>query len=75
MAEANDKYRQSASFRLRMGKYAAGVLAVESAMLPGRFIRHASYILWAHPDDGSQLFKFDASWLPVEREKLQPPTG
>jgi len=69
------QFNTSASFFLRDGKYTDGILAVESAMFPGRFIRHAGFILRVHPDDGSPLFAADASWLALEKKKVDPPTG
>ncbi len=31
----------------------------------GKYVRHAGFVTWHHPNDGSQLFKEDASWKAV----------
>ncbi len=35
--------------------------------VPGtdRYLRHASFVTWHHPNDGSQLFRQDSSWKPT----------
>lgn len=35
--------------------------------IPGtnKYIRHASFVTWHHPNDGSQLFREDSSWKPM----------
>ncbi len=35
----------------------------ESVKFGGHFLRHAGYVLFVHPNDNSELFKQDASWL------------
>ncbi len=35
--------------------------------IPGtnKYIRHAGFVTWHHPNDGSELFKQDSSWKPM----------
>lgn len=35
----------------------------ESVKFSGHYLRHAGYVLFVHPNDKSELFKQDASWL------------
>lgn len=54
-----------ATFRLvpALGSGADGAVSLESRNFPGRFIRHRNFQLWLDPNDASDLFKGDASFV------------
>jgi hypothetical protein len=59
-------FLQDASFIQRAGNAGQGV-SFESTNYPGRFIRHAGYLLWVHQKDGSDLFNKDSSFVPQRK--------
>ncbi|CAH1793474.1 unnamed protein product [Owenia fusiformis] len=54
---------KDATWRLIPNKYFKNYMTFQSVNYPDRFIRHQSWALKLHQDDGSELFKKDASFL------------
>lgn len=49
-------------FFTRPGLANASSCSLESAAFVGHFLRHAGFLLFVHPPDGSDLFRKDATW-------------
>jgi hypothetical protein len=49
-------------FRIVPGLAGGDTVSLESANLPGYYLRHRNYEVWVQKDDGSALFKADASF-------------
>jgi hypothetical protein len=58
-------FSKAATFYNRMDKYFSGYDAYESVNYPNFFIRHSGFRLRIAEDDGSDLFKNDASYKEV----------
>ena len=41
-------------------------VSFQSAADPNRYLRHAGFIMWAHPNDGGGLFAADATFQPLD---------
>ena len=52
-------------FTVRPGNVGPRTISLESVAQPGYFWRHKNCILYLEKDDGSDLFKFDSSFMPV----------
>ncbi|XP_013419451.1 uncharacterized protein LOC106180106 [Lingula anatina] len=65
-------FDEDATFVPRPNLFFQGYTAFESVNFPNHFIRHAGYRLQIRPNDGSLLFKRDASFKP---EKIGKPKG
>ena len=55
-----------ATFRLHMDLWHKGYVSFESVNYANHYIRHQGYRLRISQQDGSSLFKLDASFRPVE---------
>lgn len=65
---SSDLDRADATFHVRPGL--AGVrdsVSLEASNLPGHFLRHQDFRLKLHRNDGSDLFRADASFVPSRR--------
>jgi len=49
-------------FRIVPGLAGTGTVSLESANFPGYYLRHKNYEMWLEQNDGSTLFKNDASF-------------
>ncbi|THA79235.1 alpha-arabinofuranosidase [Streptomyces sp. A0642] len=49
-------------FRVVAGLAGGGTVSLESADFPGYFLRHKNYEVWVEKNDGTALFRGDASW-------------
>jgi hypothetical protein len=54
--------KQQASWTVRAGLGNSGCFSFESRDTPGSFIRHSNYELVVNANDGSKLFREDATW-------------
>lgn len=59
-------FAQDATFRLQADLWHKGYLTLESFNYPNHYIRHQGYRLKISLQDGSDLFKLDASFRPIE---------
>ena len=50
-------------FRIVTGLAGSGTVSLESANFPGYFLRHRNHELWVERNDGSTLFRNDASFF------------
>ncbi|XP_013402028.1 uncharacterized protein LOC106167719 [Lingula anatina] len=64
-------FDKDATFYPRPNRFIPGYTAYESVNYPGHFIRHAGYRLQIRRDDGSLLFKKDASFKAEPIELLE----
>lgn len=63
---ASPAFRSEGSFIVRPGLTgAAGAVALESSAAPGSYLRHADFVLHVHRNDGSRLFREDATFIPA----------
>jgi hypothetical protein len=53
----------SSLFVVRQGKAGGETISLESVASPGHFWRHRNGSLHVDKDDGSDLFRRDASWM------------
>ncbi|MER7727452.1 family 43 glycosylhydrolase [Streptomyces sp. NPDC096323] len=49
-------------FRVVTGLAGGGTVSLEAANFPGFFLRHKNYEVWLERNDGTTLFRGDASW-------------
>lgn len=42
----------------------SGAISFQSTTDPNKYLRHAGFVMWLHPNDGSNLFRKDASFHP-----------
>jgi hypothetical protein len=49
-------------FRIVPGLAGNGTVSLESANFPGYYLRHRNHEVWVEPNDGSTLFRNDASF-------------
>ncbi|MFE0674867.1 family 43 glycosylhydrolase [Streptomyces sp. NPDC058867] len=61
--EANVAPLADSQFRVVTGLAGNGSVSLESANFPGYFLRHRNYEVWVEQNDGTALFRGDASWL------------
>lgn len=59
---SDEASRRDASFFVRPGLANASCYSFESQSFPGHFLRHSNYRLRKDPNDGSALFKADATF-------------
>ena len=62
-------FKEDATFCVRRGLAEGNALSFESFNFPKYYIRHRDFELWVGQDDGSDLFKKDATFIqtqPVE---------
>jgi len=50
-------------FRIVTGLAGSGTVSLESANFPGYFLRHRNHEIWVERNDGSALFRNDASFF------------
>ncbi|CAH1785412.1 unnamed protein product [Owenia fusiformis] len=62
---APDSFIEDATWRMIPNKYFKYYFSFQSVNYPNRYIRHEGFILKLHPDDWSELFSKDASFLQV----------
>lgn len=63
---ASPAFRSESSFIVRPGLAgAAGAVSLESSAAPGAYLRHADFVLHVHRNDGSRLFREDATFMPA----------
>ncbi|MEU2181374.1 family 43 glycosylhydrolase [Streptomyces thermolilacinus] len=60
-------------FRVVPGLAGGGTVSLESAAHPGYFLRHRNFEVWLEKNDGTALFRADASW--AARAGLADPRG
>lgn len=60
----SDAQRAAAGFAARSGLADAACVSLESVAQPGRWLRHAGYRLQLAGNDGSELFRNDATFCP-----------
>ncbi|XP_057300042.1 uncharacterized protein LOC130630532 [Hydractinia symbiolongicarpus] len=60
--DSSHKFKEDASFNLKVDKFFNGFAAFESSNFPGYYLRHQGYQIKLHQIDGSDLFKKDASF-------------
>lgn len=60
--DSSHKFKEDASFNLKMDKFFNDFAAFESSNFPGYYLRLQGYQIKLHPIDGSNLFKKDASF-------------
>ncbi|THV41817.1 family 43 glycosylhydrolase [Glycomyces buryatensis] len=61
-ANASPAMLADSQFRIVTGLAGSGTVSLESANYPGYFLRHKNYEVWVERNDGSSLFKADASF-------------
>jgi GH43 family beta-xylosidase len=61
--EANVTNLADSQFRVVTGLAGAGTVSLESANFPGYYLRHRNFEGWVERNDGSALFRSDASFL------------
>jgi GH43 family beta-xylosidase len=71
--DANVADLADSQFRIVPGLAGGGTVSLESANNPGRFLRHRNFEVWLDRNDGSALFRGDASF--VQRAGLADPAG
>jgi hypothetical protein len=61
--DTDDLLTRDATFMQRSGLADSdGWVSYESMNFPGRYLRHRDFHLWVEPDDGTDLFKADATF-------------
>ncbi|WP_128376247.1 family 43 glycosylhydrolase [Streptomyces cavernae] len=60
--EANVANLADSQFRIVPGLAGSGTVSLESANFPGYYLRHKNYELWVEKNDGTTLFKNDATF-------------
>lgn len=53
---------QDSQFRIVTGLANPSAVSIESVNFPGRFLRHRNGEIWLDSNDGSAIFKADATW-------------
>ncbi|ONI93118.1 alpha-arabinofuranosidase [Saccharothrix sp. ALI-22-I] len=61
--EANVNPLADSQFRIVTGLNGSGTVSLESTNFPGYYLRHRNYEFWVQRDDGTALFKNDASFF------------
>lgn len=61
--EANVTPLADSQFRLVTGLTGAGTVSLESTNFPGHYLRHRNYEAWVDRNDGTSLFRSDASFF------------
>ncbi|BCB82376.1 hypothetical protein GCM10022251_47950 [Phytohabitans flavus] len=61
--EANVTNLADSQFRIVTGLGGAGTVSLESANFPGYYLRHRNYEMWVERNDGSAIFRSDASFF------------
>ncbi len=61
--EANVTVLADSQFRIVTGLAGSGTVSLESANFPGYFLRHKNFEVWVERNDGSSVFRSDASFL------------
>jgi len=61
--DANVTALADSQFRIVTGLAGSGTVSLESANLPGYFLRHRNHEVWVERNDGSALFRNDASFF------------
>ncbi|WP_246001702.1 family 43 glycosylhydrolase [Allorhizocola rhizosphaerae] len=61
--EANVTLLADSQFRIVPGLAGSGTVSLESANFPGYFLRHKNFELWVERNDGSSVFRSDASFF------------
>lgn len=61
--DANVTTLADSQFRITTGLAGGGTVSLESANLPGHFLRHRNHEVWLDRNDGSALFRSDASFF------------
>lgn len=59
----SDTFKKQSSFIIHKDKFIDGTIALESSNHRGYYIRHQNYVIRLARDDGTDLFKEDASWI------------
>ncbi|MGX7828441.1 family 43 glycosylhydrolase [Actinokineospora sp. 24-640] len=60
--EANPLPLADSQFRIVPGLAGSGTVSLESTNFPGYFLRHRAYEMWVERNDGSAVFRGDASF-------------
>jgi len=60
--EANVSTLADSQFRIVTGLAGTGTVSLESANYPGYYLRHKNFEVWVEKNDGSTLFKNDATF-------------
>jgi GH43 family beta-xylosidase len=60
--EANVTNLADSQFRIVTGLAGGGTVSLESTNFPGYFLRHKNYEMWVERNDGSTVFRSDASF-------------
>jgi GH43 family beta-xylosidase len=71
--DANVAPLADSQFRVVTGLAGGGSISLESANFPGHFLRHRDFEVWLEKNDGTALFRGDASW--TARPGLADPAG
>jgi Alpha-L-arabinofuranosidase B (ABFB) domain/Glycosyl hydrolases family 43 len=61
--DANVTNLADSQFRIVPGLAGSGTVSLESTNFPGYYLRHRNFEVWVERNDGSQLFRGDASFL------------
>jgi hypothetical protein len=61
--EANVTNLADSQFRIVTGLNGGGTVSLESTNFPGYYLRHRNYEMWVERNDGSAVFRADASFF------------
>ncbi|KZZ90810.1 alpha-N-arabinofuranosidase precursor [Moelleriella libera RCEF 2490] len=65
ISKVQQQQKQKASWTVRTGLANDGCFSFESVDTPGSFLRHSGFKLVLNPNDGSKLFREDATYCPL----------
>ena len=61
----SDAVQADSNFRVRTGLAGSGCVSLESVNFPGYYLRHRNFVIRLDRNDGTELFRQDASFCPV----------